>query len=199
MNNGYKQSKEHIEKRLFKIRGRRKERFCRCGKKVKEVYLNGEFKGYRQTCGKKECYLGSNKGRIFSKIARENMSKAHKGKKLPINQRIKIGDAIRGEKHPSWKGGNCNSKNPEYMKNWFKKKKEKIAGRSCPDSCEICGAIGKIVFDHDHKTGKFRGWICERCNFALGHARDNAELLEAMANYLRNFRAKKMSDVAGGF
>lgn len=37
-----------------------------------------------------------------------------------------------------------------------------------PDVCEICGNPGRIVLDHDHKTGAFRGWICGRCNTAEG-------------------------------
>lgn len=36
--------------------------------------------------------------------------------------------------------------------------------------CEICGTAPKtrgLQWDHDHKTGKHRGWLCWRCNRAL--------------------------------
>lgn len=39
--------------------------------------------------------------------------------------------------------------------------------------------------DHDHKTGKVRGLLCWHCNTALGHFRDNAEILIKAANYLK--------------
>jgi len=61
---------------------------------------------------------------------------------------------------------------------------EKIAGRKRPDNCEICGSMGKMYFDHCHKTGKFRGWICMRCNLALGLVKDNSETLIIMSEYL---------------
>src|ERR1035441_7152450 len=37
-------------------------------------------------------------------------------------------------------------------------KREALAGRPRPDSCEICGAITKsaLSWDHDHQTGLFR-------------------------------------------
>lgn len=66
-----------------------------------------------------------------------------------------------------------------------KTKLEKIAGRKKPEQCEVCGAFGRIVFDHDHKTGEFRGWICNRCNVALGMANDNIEILELLIKYLK--------------
>jgi hypothetical protein len=34
--------------------------------------------------------------------------------------------------------------------------------------CEICGARKMLMFDHDHKTGAFRGWLCRPCNSRLG-------------------------------
>ena len=33
--------------------------------------------------------------------------------------------------------------------------------------CQICGTVPKsrgLAWDHDHKTGKTRGWLCHRCN-----------------------------------
>jgi hypothetical protein len=38
--------------------------------------------------------------------------------------------------------------------------------------CELCGKLPKsksLHADHDHDTGRFRGWICYRCNSMLGN------------------------------
>ena len=51
--------------------------------------------------------------------------------------------------------------------------------------CVICGSDEKLVVDHDHKTGKVRGMLCNHCNRGLGHFRDDPELLEFAAQYLR--------------
>lgn len=67
-------------------------------------------------------------------------------------------------------------------------KKEKLAGRKKSEQCEICGSMGKICFDHNHQTGKFRGWLCTQCNSSLGFARDNCEILQNMVEYLRKNR-----------
>ncbi len=62
---------------------------------------------------------------------------------------------------------------------------EIIAGRPRPPTCEVCGNGNElIVFDHNHSTGRFRGWICHRCNKALGTLQDNREILIKLAKYL---------------
>lgn len=44
-------------------------------------------------------------------------------------------------------------------------------------------------FTKGHKsfltTGKFRGWLCMRYNFALGLVKDNIETLYSLAEYLK--------------
>lgn len=50
--------------------------------------------------------------------------------------------------------------------------------------CVICGDEGKLVVDHDHKTGQVRGMLCNHCNRGLGHFRDDPTLLEFAAQYL---------------
>jgi hypothetical protein len=72
-----------------------------------------------------------------------------------------------------------------YRKKWRLKKKEKEAGIKRPEKCEICGNKDRIVFDHDHKTGEFRGWICSFCNCALGYAKDDIKRLKLMIKYLQ--------------
>lgn len=51
--------------------------------------------------------------------------------------------------------------------------------------CVICGSDEPLVVDHDHKTGQVRGMLCNHCNRGLGHFRDDPELLEFAAQYVR--------------
>lgn len=59
------------------------------------------------------------------------------------------------------------------------------ATRPQPDNCELCSRVlevGKVHLDHDHTTGAFRGWLCNRCNMSLGHLGDSIPgLLRAIA------------------
>lgn len=52
-------------------------------------------------------------------------------------------------------------------------KREKLIGRKRPKYCELHESLyldtkqGEIVADHNHKTGKYRGWVCQTCNTGL--------------------------------
>ena len=48
--------------------------------------------------------------------------------------------------------------------------------------CDLCGTTSKLVLDHDHENGTFRGWLCNGCNVGLGQLGDNATgLIRALA------------------
>ena len=56
--------------------------------------------------------------------------------------------------------------------------------------CEVCGTPEiecnrKLHMDHNHETGGFRGWLCSKCNHALGLFNDNPDVLERAAQYIR--------------
>lgn len=59
-------------------------------------------------------------------------------------------------------------------------------------NCQICdikligytGGQAK-VFDHNHKTNKFRGILCSACNLSIGHAKENINILNKMIKYLQ--------------
>jgi hypothetical protein len=60
--------------------------------------------------------------------------------------------------------------------------------RPMPEMCELnCGRPAKCL-DHDHATGKFRGWLCMHCNHGLGKMLDSPALLRAAATYLETTR-----------
>lgn len=86
--------------------------------------------------------------------------------------------------------------NPGYStaarKKSIRKKQTKLAGRPKPKRCELCKRIGrKIVWDHCHQSGKFRGWICAQCNITLGTAGDSVKVLQRMIDYLNLSKFKR--------
>lgn len=50
--------------------------------------------------------------------------------------------------------------------------------------CEVCQSHARLGIDHDHKTGRIRGVLCNRCNLALGYVDDNLVLLNSLKAYL---------------
>ena len=63
--------------------------------------------------------------------------------------------------------------------------------------CAVCGIMeleckAKLRMDHDHVTGFFRGWLCHRCNAALGFVRDDVTILDGMIKYLENQKQEQL-------
>lgn len=65
--------------------------------------------------------------------------------------------------------------------------------------CAICSAeinlfakmwLGGVAVDHDHKTGKVRGFLCHACNIAIGLLKDQEDRLNSAQFYLAKNSAK---------
>lgn len=69
------------------------------------------------------------------------------------------------------------------------------------NKCAICGTIFntetkymKPYVDHDHKTDQVRGLICMNCNSALGHFKDDIQILKKAITYLEDSNEKSCDD-----
>jgi len=52
--------------------------------------------------------------------------------------------------------------------------------------CAICrGRMGKVCVDHNHKTGKVRGLLCNHCNIGIGALKDDPEVITRAEEYVR--------------
>lgn len=59
------------------------------------------------------------------------------------------------------------------------------------NKCAICRCPPKaerLALDHDHDTDKFRGLLCDDCNFALGLFKDDIERIKNAVKYLERSR-----------
>ena len=76
--------------------------------------------------------------------------------------------------------------NPEKYLAYNRRRKRQSLDPTPPHvgECGLCNRIEMLYYDHDHKTGEFRGWICTRCNTGLGFFGDDPERLRAASYYL---------------
>lgn len=131
--------------------------------------------------GEKHPFYGKKRPEFAEKVRQALLGKKHTEERRRNNSKGQLNSKIkpRGEAHHCWDGG--------ISKLSFKEQQEKKAGRPRPGECEACGKAGTICYDHDHQTGKFRGWICKQCNFALGLVKDDKEVLYALIKYLEKY------------
>lgn len=63
-----------------------------------------------------------------------------------------------------------------------------------PTVCECCGTPSKrtLSLDHCHITGKFRGWLCNSCNRAIGLLGDDAVGIRRALVYLEQLNEESM-------
>jgi hypothetical protein len=75
---------------------------------------------------------------------------------------------------------------------WVNKKKEKLLLEAQGWSCKICKdhlieGTRQCHLDHDHKTGKIRGYLCHTCNVGLGYFKDSITALRGAVVYLEKY------------
>lgn len=58
------------------------------------------------------------------------------------------------------------------------------AQRPKPAKCDCCRQKAKLVLDHCHVSGVFRGWLCNKCNLGLGLFNDSVKVFRRAIKYL---------------
>lgn len=62
--------------------------------------------------------------------------------------------------------------------------------------CKICAKVeslkGGLRVDHDHKTGRIRGLLCNSCNNGLGRFKDDPVSLRQAATYIETIKEKDL-------
>ena len=84
-----------------------------------------------------------------------------------------------------------------------KRKTQPKPTRDCPEACEVCGNketkltkdgfTRNLCLDHCHEANKFRGWLCDTDNAALGFVKDSRLKLGQLSNYLDNFYGENLA------
>lgn len=64
------------------------------------------------------------------------------------------------------------------------------------EACDICGSADELNWDHNHRTGSYRGTLCRGCNTGIGLFAEDPERLIAAAHYLVERGTKNQIDVS---
>ena len=60
--------------------------------------------------------------------------------------------------------------------------------------CAICGVHASLCVDHNHSTGVIRKLLCNQCNVGIGCLRENPNICERAAEYLREHGGEEISE-----
>lgn len=94
---------------------------------------------------------------------------------------------LNPEKHQAYLDRTRDQRRVQGTKaNWRRKGITHVT-RPCPKRCECCGEIPRsaLHLDHNHRTKRFRGWICVKCNTAIGKLGDGLRGVLKAVRYLR--------------
>jgi hypothetical protein len=94
----------------------------------------------------------------------------------------------QADNRKSWHERQQSAEVNKYHRAQHLRLREELLGRPKPEICEACGSSGRIVFDHCHKRGYARGWLCDPCNRALGCVEDEPERLLKLIAYLKRMK-----------
>ena len=77
---------------------------------------------------------------------------------------------------------------PMIDKSAWSDSKPSLVDFKCPicEKTTIPGLTSRVALNHDHKTGKITGYICDSCNTGLGRFKDDIVVLQRAIKYLES-------------
>lgn len=199
----------------FFSKERNKIRFqCRKGRKKKEPNFL-EKMGFKRKEGTKSCFnVPLVDGRVFCKYCNDAFDESHFNIIKYKNRKNKDKEVVQYtcKKHDiRFREDNPQKSYESLYKNDLQLYKKDVNlqreyGITLGDynnkfmeqqgCCAICNKhqseFKKPLFvDHDHDTGKVRGLLCNKCNWAIGLLDDSIKRLESAINYLEKYNSKK--------
>jgi hypothetical protein len=88
----------------------------------------------------------------------------------------------------------CKTETERYLR----QEKKKHRSKPLDLKCECCGkeiTESEFRFDHDHTTGKFRGWICDVCNVTIGKMGDTRDSVTSYIGSLMKYLKIRKQDL----
>jgi hypothetical protein len=87
---------------------------------------------------------------------------------------------MKGVKQQQWRCKKHQDEKSRLYKQAYRESRKVMLG----PECEICGSHKKLCWDHSHKTNKFRGTLCSRCNTGIGLFEENSNFFRKAIAYL---------------
>lgn len=168
---------------------------CKKTKSINEFYVSSRRKDgldyWCKTCRKK--YQLTERGKESHKKALKKYRQSKKGKIMAKRA---------GKKYREPEERKIAHK--EYNREWYRRKGRDYSLRfnygitlkqyeemlkQQNEVCAVCSEVnlnGKLLcVDHNHKTGKVRGLLCDSCNHVLGMGKENVDRLAKAILYLK--------------
>lgn len=153
---------------------------CKCGveKSLDNFYKSKlEKTGHNFMC--KSCHTGWHRDRMKDKKWREKRYKDRNEsyKKNPMQRVAAYSRFIQKKYGVTY----------EYVTQVLKDQFGLCANRGCGTEVTFDARVGsktRAVVDHDHKTGKFRGVLCNRCNILAGQIESDTNRTLGITEYL---------------
>jgi len=89
----------------------------------------------------------------------------------------------------------CNKQANKGKNEAMKVAKESGISYKAPEGtpCALCNKKkNNLVFDHNHETNRFRGYLCNECNRSIGMLGENMENMVKILNYINKDEKKKL-------
>jgi hypothetical protein len=143
-------------------------------------------------CGKQGRFARETECGTCAAKRKDWLSPRAKERAAKYRSKPEVAERIRAKANERYQQIKADPERYAHLNNLRRKLERKYKGHANPTgetrsgACEICLQHADCLrLDHDHSTGAARGWLCNKCNLALGAFNDSPKLLAAAINYLQ--------------